>query len=139
PGPPTGVSPGGLPPDGSRVVWFEDSKGDEVGRWLQQPFEGGETAPLVADAEPAWSAGMALGPKGLGGAGRRPLWARRPSRPGAPGSPSGTRAWSRSGWPAGTASRSGSARSAGAARGPYANAGRATSGGSCLADGTLAS
>src|SRR5215216_72869 len=62
---PTGVVAAGLTPDGTRVVWFEDSKGDEVGRWLQQPFEGGETAPLVADAEPAWSAGLALGPKGL--------------------------------------------------------------------------
>src|SRR4029453_11808101 len=61
---PTGVVAAGLTPDGARVVWFEDSKGDEVGRWLQQPFEGGEVAPLVADAEPAWSAGLALGPKG---------------------------------------------------------------------------
>src|SRR5215211_3648013 len=62
---PTGVTAGGLTPDGAKLVWFEDSKGDEVGRWLQQPFEGGEAAPLVADAEPAWSAGLALGPKGL--------------------------------------------------------------------------
>ncbi|HEV3013148.1 MAG TPA: S9 family peptidase, partial [Actinomycetota bacterium] len=61
---PTGVVATGLTPDGSRVVWFEDSKGDEVGRWLQQPFEGGEATPLVTDAEPAWSAGLALGPKG---------------------------------------------------------------------------
>ena len=61
---PTGVVAAGLTPDGERVVWFEDSKGDEVGRWLQQPFEGGEATPLVADAEPAWSAGLALGPKG---------------------------------------------------------------------------
>src|SRR5215208_2757321 len=61
---PTGVVAAGLTPDGARVVWFEDSKGDEVGRWLQQPFEGGEATPLVADAGPAWSAGLALGPKG---------------------------------------------------------------------------
>jgi dienelactone hydrolase len=61
---PTGVVAAALTPDGTRVVWFEDSKGDEVGRWLQQPFDGGEVAPLVADAEPAWSAGLALGPKG---------------------------------------------------------------------------
>src|SRR4029450_4415134 len=81
PGPPTGVSPGGLPPDGSRVVWFEDSKGDEVGRWLQQPFEGGETAPLVADAEPAWSAGLALGPKGLVAVGLGRRARRRPPGP----------------------------------------------------------
>ena len=61
----TGVTAGGLTPDGAKVVWFEDSKGDEVGRWLEQPFEGGEPALLVADAEPAWSAGLALGLKGL--------------------------------------------------------------------------
>ena len=61
---PTGVVAGGLTPDGTRVVWFEDSKGDEVGRWLQQPFVGGEAIPLLADVEPAWSAGLALGPKG---------------------------------------------------------------------------
>jgi dipeptidyl aminopeptidase/acylaminoacyl peptidase len=61
---PTGVVAGGLTPDGTRVVWFEDSKGDEVGRWLQQPFHGGEAVPLLTDVEPAWSAGLALGPKG---------------------------------------------------------------------------
>jgi len=60
---PTGVVSGGLTPDGSLVVWFEDSKGDEVGRWLQQPFQGGETVPLLPGVEPAWSAGLALGPK----------------------------------------------------------------------------
>src|SRR4029453_12125645 len=48
---PTGVVAGGLTPDGTRVVWFEDSKGDEG-------------PALGAAAEPAWSAGLALGPKG---------------------------------------------------------------------------
>jgi dipeptidyl aminopeptidase/acylaminoacyl peptidase len=61
---PTGVVAGTGTPDGTRVVWFEDSKGDEVGRWLQQPFAGGETVPLLPDVEPAWSAGLAFGPKG---------------------------------------------------------------------------
>jgi dienelactone hydrolase len=61
---PTGVVAAGPTPDGTRVVWFEDSKGDEVGRWLQQPFAGGEVGPLLPDVEPAWSAGLALGPKG---------------------------------------------------------------------------
>jgi dipeptidyl aminopeptidase/acylaminoacyl peptidase len=61
---PTGVVAGTVTPDGAQVVWFEDSKGDEVGRWLQQPFGGGETTPLLADVEPAWTAGLALGPKG---------------------------------------------------------------------------
>jgi dipeptidyl aminopeptidase/acylaminoacyl peptidase len=61
---PTGVVAGTVSPDGAQVVWFEDSKGDEVGRWLQQPFAGGEATPLLADVEPAWTAGLALGPKG---------------------------------------------------------------------------
>jgi dipeptidyl aminopeptidase/acylaminoacyl peptidase len=61
---PTGVVAGTVTPDGAQVVWFEDSKGDEVGRWLQQPFGGGGTTPLLADVEPAWTAGLALGPKG---------------------------------------------------------------------------
>src|SRR6266540_1496382 len=61
---PTGVVAGTVSPDGSQVVWFEDSKGDEVGRWLRQPFGGGEAAPLLDDVEAAWTAGLALGPKG---------------------------------------------------------------------------
>src|SRR6266508_54005 len=60
---PTGVVAGTVSPDGSQVVWFEDSKGDEVGRWLRQPFGGGEAAPLPDDVEAAWTAGLALGPK----------------------------------------------------------------------------
>ncbi|HEV8647983.1 MAG TPA: prolyl oligopeptidase family serine peptidase [Actinomycetes bacterium] len=66
---PTGVRSGGATPDGASVVWFEDSKGDEIGRWLTQPFAGGEVAPLLPDAEPAWSAGLALGPGGLAAVG----------------------------------------------------------------------
>jgi len=66
---PTGVRSGGATPDGASVVWFEDSKGDEIGRWLAQPFGGGEVAPLLPDAEPAWSAGLALGPDRLAAVG----------------------------------------------------------------------
>jgi len=66
---PTGVRSGGATPDGASVVWFEDSKGDEIGRWLAQPFAGGEVAPLLPDTEPAWSAGLALGPGGLAAVG----------------------------------------------------------------------
>jgi dipeptidyl aminopeptidase/acylaminoacyl peptidase len=61
---PTGVVAGTLTPAGASVVWFEDTRGDEVGRWLQQPFAGGDPAPLLTDAQPAWTAGLALGPKG---------------------------------------------------------------------------
>src|SRR4029453_10988281 len=73
---PTGVVAGGLTPDGTRVVWFEDSKG------------------------------------------------------GGGGSPSAPRGGARSGWPAGTASRSGSARSAGPARSCTATPRWSTSAGS---------
>jgi len=66
---PTGVRSGGATPDGASVVWFEDSRGDEIGRWLAQPFAGGEVAPLLPDVEPAWSAGLALGPGGLAAVG----------------------------------------------------------------------
>ncbi len=61
---PTGVLAGGPTPDGSAVVWFHDSRGDEIGRWLVQPFTGGASGPLLPDVSPAWSAGLALGSKG---------------------------------------------------------------------------
>jgi dienelactone hydrolase len=66
---PTGVRTGGATPDGASVIWFEDSRGDEIGRWLAQPFAGGEVAPLLPDTKPAWSAGLALGPDGLAAVG----------------------------------------------------------------------
>src|ERR671931_457605 len=61
---PTGVIACAPTPDGAGVAWFEDSKGDEIGRWLLQPFHGGEVTPVLGDVEPAWSAGLALGPAG---------------------------------------------------------------------------
>ena len=61
---PTGVTAGLPTPDGTGVVWFQDARGDEIGRWLLQPFHGGETRPLLPDVPAAWSAGLALGAKG---------------------------------------------------------------------------
>jgi dipeptidyl aminopeptidase/acylaminoacyl peptidase len=61
---PTGVVAGTVTPDGAGVVWFDDDKGNEIGRWLVQPFAGGEPAPLLPGSGPSWSAGLALGPKG---------------------------------------------------------------------------
>ncbi len=57
---PTGVRGGAVLPDGSRVVWFDDRGGDEVGRYVAQPFDGGAPAPLLADAPEGWSAGLSL-------------------------------------------------------------------------------
>ncbi|WP_371619468.1 prolyl oligopeptidase family serine peptidase [Streptomyces sp. NBC_00454] len=36
-----GTSLGALSADGRRVWWFDDTDGDEVGRWMTQPFEAG--------------------------------------------------------------------------------------------------
>src|SRR6266508_3690685 len=57
---PTGVVMGAPTPDGQGVLWFDDSKGDEIGVWRLQPFHKSEVTPLAPDVEPAWSAGLAL-------------------------------------------------------------------------------
>jgi dienelactone hydrolase len=62
---PTGVVAGAVTPDGEGIVWFDDSKGDEIGQWRLQPFLGGDDVALEPGVEPAWSAGIALGPGGL--------------------------------------------------------------------------
>ncbi|HZC99287.1 MAG TPA: alpha/beta fold hydrolase [Actinomycetes bacterium] len=85
---PTGVLAGTVTPEGEGIVWFDDSKGDEIGQWRLQPFHGGDDAPLMPTAEPAWSAGLALGPGGrvaLGLATRVGFSVRVSSRAGAPG------------------------------------------------------
>ena len=49
-----------LVPDGSGVVWWLDPVGDERGRWLVAPFEGGEPRPLLPDVPDGWSTGLSL-------------------------------------------------------------------------------
>ncbi|HWB72750.1 MAG TPA: prolyl oligopeptidase family serine peptidase [Egibacteraceae bacterium] len=59
---PTGVL-GGLPaPDGTGVVWFDDHAGDEVGRYVVSPFDGGTPRTLAPDVAEGWSAGLSLRP-----------------------------------------------------------------------------
>ncbi|QBI18258.1 S9 family peptidase [Egibacter rhizosphaerae] len=60
----TGVRAGAVLPDGSGVVWFDDHDGDEVGRWVVTPFDGGPHAPLAPDVPEGWSTGLALEPDG---------------------------------------------------------------------------
>ena len=48
-----------IAPDG-RVVWWRDDTGDERGRWVAVPFEGGLSEPLVPDAPRGWSAGISF-------------------------------------------------------------------------------
>ncbi len=48
--------------DGEGVLWFQDETGDESGRWLVQPFHGGETAPFLDGVPHGWSEGLAQAP-----------------------------------------------------------------------------
>ena len=53
----------GLPTlDGEGVLWFQDETGDESGRWLIQPFHGGEVRPLLDGVPHGWNEGLAQAP-----------------------------------------------------------------------------
>ncbi len=59
---PVGVISGSLSPDGANIHWWQDETGDESGRWLTAPFEGGDAAPLLHDVPVGWNEGMAQAP-----------------------------------------------------------------------------
>ena len=58
---PVGVVYATISGDGSSVVWFSDPTGDESGRWVAAPFEGGEVRELLPGAPIGWPEGLALG------------------------------------------------------------------------------
>lgn len=47
--------------DGQEIVWFADPTGDESGRWLAEPFEGGEPRDVLPGAPVGWPDGIAVG------------------------------------------------------------------------------
>ncbi|HEY7755059.1 MAG TPA: prolyl oligopeptidase family serine peptidase [Actinomycetota bacterium] len=47
--------------DGSEAVWFSDPTGDESGRWIAVPFEGGEWRDVLPGAPVGWPEGLAVG------------------------------------------------------------------------------
>jgi dipeptidyl aminopeptidase/acylaminoacyl peptidase len=47
-------------PDGGAVVWWDDPLGDERGRWMATPFDGGVPRPLLEGIEDAWAAGISM-------------------------------------------------------------------------------
>lgn len=60
---PEGTSQGGLDPTGEAVWWFDDERGNELGRWMVEPFaetDAGHPRP-AAELPPAYSTGLALG------------------------------------------------------------------------------
>ena len=48
--------------DGEGILWFQDDTGDESGRWLIQPFHGGEAQALLEGAPDGWNEGLAQAP-----------------------------------------------------------------------------
>ena len=53
--------PSRLEPSGKRVWWFDDAKGNELGRWVREPFEGGAREAIAPELAPSYSAGLAVG------------------------------------------------------------------------------
>jgi dipeptidyl aminopeptidase/acylaminoacyl peptidase len=59
---PVGVIDGWPTLDGEGVVWFQDETGGEAGRWLVQPFVGGEVGAFLEGVPHGWSEGLAQAP-----------------------------------------------------------------------------
>ena len=59
---PVGVTQGYPVLDGSEVVFWQEDTGDETGRWLTQPWEGGGDEPFLRGVPVGWSEGMAQAP-----------------------------------------------------------------------------
>src|SRR5262245_3068025 len=56
---PVGVIDGVPTLDGEGVLWFLDETGDESGRWMVQPFHGGEARPFLDGVAHGWNEGRA--------------------------------------------------------------------------------
>lgn len=56
-----GTLEGAIDPAGANIYWFDDSDGDELGRWMIQPFAGGPDVPAADGIGRAYDAGLALG------------------------------------------------------------------------------
>jgi dipeptidyl aminopeptidase/acylaminoacyl peptidase len=50
-----------LDPSGQHIWWFDDVKGNELGRFVREPFGGGKRETIAPDLEPAYSAGLVIG------------------------------------------------------------------------------
>ena len=59
---PVGVLTGYPTLDGSGVVFWQEDTGDETGRWLLQPWEGGGDEPFLDGVPVGWDEGMAQAP-----------------------------------------------------------------------------
>ena len=53
--------PSRLDPSGERIWWFDDAKGNELGRWVREPFTGGARETIAPSLDAAYSAHLAAG------------------------------------------------------------------------------
>jgi acetyl esterase/lipase len=58
---PEGTRSGHLDPTGTWIWWFDDTQGNEFGRWIAEPFVGGAAHAIAPELPPAYTAGAALG------------------------------------------------------------------------------
>ncbi|PPK65849.1 prolyl oligopeptidase family serine peptidase [Actinokineospora auranticolor] len=62
---PNGTLHATVTPDGERILWFNDTDGDEFGDWMAEPFAGrpvhSEPEPAVPGAKRGYPAGLAYG------------------------------------------------------------------------------
>jgi acetyl esterase/lipase len=56
-----GTLEGTIDPAGERIWWFDDTDGDELGRWMVEPFHGGGSNPASGVLERAYDAGLNIG------------------------------------------------------------------------------
>lgn len=59
---PVGVRDGTPTLDGEGVLWFQDETGAESGRWMSQPFHGGDSREFVEGVPFGWNEGLAQAP-----------------------------------------------------------------------------
>jgi dienelactone hydrolase len=59
-----------LDPTGEWVWWFDDTAGDEFGRWRRQPFTGGPDEDAAPGLDAAYPSGLAFGRRGTVAIGR---------------------------------------------------------------------
>ena len=52
--------PSRLDPRGEWIWWFDDEKGNELGRWVREPWRGGERETIAPQLAPAYSGRIAL-------------------------------------------------------------------------------
>jgi len=57
-----GTLHGQIAPDGERIWWFDDTDGDELGRWMVERFDGSDRRLAAEGRDRAYDTGLNIGP-----------------------------------------------------------------------------